>query len=73
MGFIASLLSPKIPTMPAPPPPPPPLPDINQIKQDTTRDEALYRKPKGQSSNLLTGALGDTSTPASSGKTLLGQ
>lgn len=67
-----SFLAPKIPSQPAPPPPPPPLPDINKIQADTQRDEALYRKPKGRSSNLLTGALGDTSTPQG-GKTLLGQ
>lgn len=71
-----AFLAPSIPSQPAPPPPPPPppaQPDIKQIQSDTMRDEALYRKPKGKANNLLSGSLGDTSTPTTGTKSLLGQ
>ena len=69
MGFLA----PSIPSQPAPPPPPPAQPDIKQIQSDTMRDEALYRQPKGKANNILSGSLGDTSTPTTGTKSLLGQ
>ncbi len=64
----------------APPPPPainipaapPPPPNVADIQQTRARQEALSRKKMGKDANLLTGALGDTSTPQTS-KTLLGQ
>lgn len=68
MGFLA----PSIPSAPPPPPPPPPVPDVSQIKQDISSSEQLSRKPRGKTSNILSGSMGDTSATTGS-KSLLGQ
>lgn len=69
MGALFS--PPSVPNIPAPKAPPPP-PDMNAIRNDIANQEALARKPKGRENNMLTGALGDTSSTNSGTKTLLG-
>lgn len=70
---MGSLFSPPQVQTPAAPPPPPEIPDIQQAQKMIKQQQSLTNKPKGAAANLLTGAMGDTSTPATGTKTLLGQ
>ena len=60
-------MAPKIPSMP-PMPPPPAAPEVNAAAT-AARRRALAMQ--GRSSTILSGSMGDTSTP-NIGKTLLG-
>lgn len=70
MSFLAP--TPTVPNIPIPPPPPP-QPDVNAIKNGISQQEALSRKPKGVSGNILTGSLGNVNNLGSASKNLLGQ
>lgn len=63
--------SPKTPDSP-PPPPPPELDPTVQVKAD---EEARKQRRGvfGRASTILTGGMGDLSTPTLASKTLLGQ
>ena len=59
---------------PPPPPPPPPVEDAVSEEQKVARDKhTVALKARGRKSNIVTGALGDTSAPNVGKNELLGQ